>query len=665
MKKILLFLFLTGSLVLKAQPIVRVNAPVDVESTYSIEELVKEVLLGNNEECNEITILNVVVSPNITGADSSYGYFHQNGTNFPFEKGIVISTGKALDAGNNVTGGASTDMQRAGDPDLATALGVDVTTLHDAAYIEFDFIPVKPTVSFNYLMASQEYTGSFPCKYTDGFALLLKEAGDPNYTNIAVLPNTTTAVSVTNIHPAVPAYPCAAINEEYFAGTFMGNFLPLIPQEINLNGRTIPLEAVANVIPNKLYHFKFVVADWGDGILDTAVFLEAYSLGFPEVNLGEDISVCEGPVTLNAGTFPTGTTFLWNTGETTPTINVSTSGTYSVTVTSPSGCSANDDIKVTINSAAVNLGADISVCEGTPVTLNAGTFPTGTTFLWNTGETTQTIEVSTSGTYSVTVTSPEGCSANDEIQVTLNSTLTVNLGEDISVCEGSVTLNAGTFPSGTTFLWNTGETTPTINVSASGIYSVTVTSSEGCSATDEIQVTINSVPTVNLGEDISVCEGTPVTLNAGIFPTGTTFLWSIGETTPTINVSASGLYSVTVTSPAGCSATDEIQVTINSVTVNLGEDISVCEGTPVTLNAGNFPSGTTFLWNTGETTPTINVSVSGLYSVTVTSLEGCSKSDEIEVSFVKIPVIVEVKIIGTFAEIIALGDNPLEYSLDL
>ncbi|MDT8431288.1 MAG: DUF642 domain-containing protein, partial [Bacteroidales bacterium] len=348
----------------------------------------------------------------------------------------------------------------------------------------------------------------------------------------------------------------------------------------------------------------------------------------PVVDLGADVTACEGEtVTMDAGTH---SSYLWNTGEITQTIDVTQSGTYSVTVANAEGCEGSDEIAVTFAALpTVDLGEDVTACEGETVTLDAGTH---TSYLWSTGETTQTIDVTQSGTYSVTVTNAEGCEGTDEIAVTFAALPIVDLGEDVTACEGeTVTLDAGTH---TSYLWSTGETTQTIAVTQSGTYSVTVTNAEGCEGSDELAVTFAALPIVDLGDDITACEGETVTLDAG---THTSYLWSTGETSQTIDVNQSGTYSVTVTNAEGCEGTDEIAVTFAALPiVDLGEDVTACEGETVTLDAGTHSS---YLWSTGETTQTIDVTQSGTYSVTVTNAEGCEGTDEIAVTFAALPIV--------------------------
>jgi hypothetical protein len=348
----------------------------------------------------------------------------------------------------------------------------------------------------------------------------------------------------------------------------------------------------------------------------------------PVVNLGTDITQCGGTTVLNAQN--NGSTYLWSTNATTQTITVSTSGTYSVVVTGPGGCTGTDAINVTINTPpTVNLGSDITQCSGTAV-LDAQNG--GSTYLWSNAATTQTISVSASGTYSVVVTDANGCTGTDAINVTFNTPPIVTLGSDITQCGGTAVLDAQN--AGSTYLWSTNSTTQTITVSASGTYSVVVTDPAGCTGTDAINVTINTPPVVALGNDISQCGGT-VVLDAQ--NAGNTYLWSNSATTQTITVSASGTYSVVVTDANGCTGSDVINVSINSSpTVNLGNNINQCGGT-VLLDAQN--AGGTYLWSTSATTQTITVSTSGSYSVVVTDVNGCTGTGQVNININTPPVV--------------------------
>ncbi|WP_128151874.1 T9SS type B sorting domain-containing protein [Apibacter raozihei] len=379
----------------------------------------------------------------------------------------------------------------------------------------------------------------------------------------------------------------------------------------------------------------------------------------PLVNLGADRSICQGSsTTLDAGN--AGSTYLWSTGATTRSIEVTQAGTYSVVVTDANGCQGSGSVKVTVNALpVVNLGADRSICQGSSTTLDAGN--AGSTYLWITGATTRSIEVTQAGTYSVVVTDANGCQGSDEIKISINPLPVVNLGADRSICQGSsTTLDAGN--TGSSYLWSTGATTQSIEVTQAGTYSVVVTDVNGCQGSDEIKISINPLPVVNLGADRSICQGSSTTLDAG--NTGSSYLWSTGATTQSIEVTQAATYSVVVTDANGCQGSDEIKITVNPLpVVNLGADRSICQGSSTTLDAGN--TGSSYLWSTGATTQSIEVTQAGIYKVTVTNKNGCSSSSSIQINYYETPQIKEIKINGNDVEVYAIGKAPLEYSLDL
>ncbi|HEY1041091.1 MAG TPA: hypothetical protein VGF30_16885, partial [Bacteroidia bacterium] len=237
---------------------------------------------------------------------------------------------------------------------------------------------------------------------------------------------------------------------------------------------------------------------WTDNRLQTEtdiyaqrIYKEGYLCVPISVHLGTDIEQCAGPVlTLDAGNV--GAVYAWSTGESTQTISLSTSGSYNVLVTAPGGCYNRDTVNVVINDLpVVNLGADITQCGGN-VALDAGN--TGASYLWSNLVTTQTIQVSTGGTYIVEVTDGNACTNKDTIDVVIHNVPMVNLGADVTQCSGTVALDAQN--TGLTFLWSTGSANQTITVSATGTYSVMVTDGNGCFNSDTVSVIINTLPNV-------------------------------------------------------------------------------------------------------------------------------------------------------------------------
>ena len=350
----------------------------------------------------------------------------------------------------------------------------------------------------------------------------------------------------------------------------------------------------------------------------------------PEIGLtvGNDISICIGEnTTLTA----TGNgDFLWNTGETTPSITVQPNSTTTYTVASSLGaCTENASILVTVNEpSSVDLGSDQSICYGETVTLTA----TGTgNFLWNTGETAASITVNPSTTTTYTVTASNSCAtdATDDIIVNVNPEIGLTVGSDISICIGESTTLTAT--GNGDFLWNTGETTSSITVQPNSTTTYTVTSSLGaCTENESILVTVNEPPSVDLGADPSICYGEAVTLTAN---GAGDFLWSTGDTTAsiTVNPTITTTYSVIASNACTDAMTDEITVNVNpEIGLTVGSDISICIGESTTLTAtGNGD----FLWNTGETTSSITVQPNSTTTYTVTSsLGACTENESVLVT---------------------------------
>ncbi|MCD6069146.1 MAG: hypothetical protein K0S33_3972 [Bacteroidetes bacterium] len=341
----------------------------------------------------------------------------------------------------------------------------------------------------------------------------------------------------------------------------------------------------------------------------------------PVVALGTDTIRCGGSVTLDAAN--AGSTYEWNDMTTAQMLTVTASGTYSVVVTDANGCEGSDVIDVTINDIpVVSLGNDTALCSaGLPLTLDAGN--AGADFLWSTTATTQTISANAGGSYDVVVTGTNGCVGKDTLTVTVNASPVVALGTDTIRCGGSVTLDAGN--AGSTYEWNDMTTAQTLVATTSGTYSVMVTDGNGCEGSDAIDVTINTIPTVTLGNDTTVCVGA-LTLDAG--NAGADFLWNTTAATQTINVSTNGQYFVEVTNAQNCSATDTITVTFApAIDVNLGNDSAICASVNIVLDAQN--SGSAYVWNDNSNASVLTVMEPGIYFVEVTSAGGCVAQDTI------------------------------------
>jgi len=358
-----------------------------------------------------------------------------------------------------------------------------------------------------------------------------------------------------------------------------------------------------------------------DGILVTVNPL-------PVVNLGADQTVCPGTVVTFDATI-TGASYLWNGGSTSGTLTTQQPGTYSVQVTT-GGCSATDTVALALfNLQAVDLGPDRTICAGSSARL--GVQVPGATYLWNTGAATDSITVTTGGTYWVE-TVLNGCTVSDTIQVALVPLPPASLGPDQQICPGnSILLDAAA--SNATYLWNNGATSPSISVGP-GNWSVVVTVN-GCSASDAVSITAYAPPVVDLGPDTVLCPGETILLDGG--PAGT-YQWSTGATGATIVVSSPTNASVTVTDGHGCQASDQVNIGYAQPgAVNLGQDTGFCAGGQLLLDA-TTAGATAYLWNDGSTNAVLLTSVAGSYAVQVT-IGQCSVADTILVASWPLPVV--------------------------
>ncbi|PZX94859.1 hypothetical protein DOS84_04705 [Flavobacterium aquariorum] len=337
-----------------------VNAQViTVDDNQTAQQLIENVLVKST--CANVSNFNAT-GDTFTAGQNSYAYFNAGTSNFPLKEGVLLSTSSSKEAigpYQNQKGGGSPSWK--GDTDLDQTLGI---TSINATVLEFDFVPLTTSISFNYIFASNEYQLYFPCEFSDAFAFLIKEKGSTdNYKNIAVLPGTTTPVSSKNIHPTIndvvdalgTSHPgCPAVNESYFGGYNNAS------SPVNYSGQIVKMNAHTDVIIGKTYHIKLVIADDKYQYYDSAIFLEAGSFS-ADIDLGPDRTattnnpLCYGESFTIDTKLPATYTYEWYKdgsttpilGETKPTLTISDAGTYKVKVIlSPATCTAEDEIKI-------------------------------------------------------------------------------------------------------------------------------------------------------------------------------------------------------------------------------------------------------------------------------------------------------------------------------
>ena len=608
---------------------------VDIQ-TYTPQELVELVLLNSN--CVPNSNFTNVLGGNFNGTDESYGYFDASGSTFPFQNGVVLSTGRLQNVEGPNTSLSDDDATNwNGDNDLETIL--NETNTHNATVLEFEFSTIADQINFRYIFASEEYQENNPntCQYSDAFAFLIRHVNEQQFTNIAVIPNTQppTPVKVTTVHPDIPNG-CTAQNEQYF-GSWNGTNAP-----INFNGQTAVLTATYNVIPNETYHVKLVIADEQNYRYDSAVFLEggSFSLG---KDLGENrLFVTNNPLcdnetlTLDA-TMQGNNTYQWYrdsillTGETNPTYLVSTTGLYSAEITLQNNCVANGEITIEysqpINVSPVTLiecdedfdglttynlfTAEQEIINSDPSLYISNFFTSQNDAIQNNSPITDAILYENSIPQEIVFARVENqYSCFDVVEVTLDiSNNPINV-QPFNVCdEGDIDgftifdlndlrtqIEPNVPPTASIFFFETeqdafNETNP-IDSNYTNIIPYTQTiyvkvlDNNQCYALTSAELNVLFTPELLPDENVMYCLNSyPETINleAGILndsPQNYTYQWYLdnallAETTASININEVGIYTVTAIYFNGCSRSRNI--TVNPSNLATITNISVQE----------------------------------------------------------------------------------------
>jgi hypothetical protein len=361
-----------------------------------------------------------------------------------------------------------------------------------------------------------------------------------------------------------------------------------------------------------------------------------------KVNAGTDTTICPGYTITLTGKAEEGSTpyksFKWtpNTGLDDPNIlspklRILKSGTYNyvLSVTDALDCIGRDTVMITITDPPeIQITGDTLICYGTTTTLSIEPQINENTFLWSTGETTETISVSKEGRYSVEVTDKTGCTGLDTLEVKTYPKIFAKFKLDRSpeLCAGSK-LNISTEDKYSYYMWSTGNTEDNITVNLPGSYFVEVTDINGCKAiSDTVKVTLvdSLKPLVIISNNGIICPNGSLNLTTEY--NYTTYLWNTGETTKSITITQSGKYSVHVKDDGGCEGTSEIIDIIQGAEPKpiISGSTILCKGESTTITVTNDYKK--YKWNTGDTTKSISITNPGTYSVTVTDTNGCEGS---------------------------------------
>ena len=386
----------------------------------------------------------------------------------------------------------------------------------------------------------------------------------------------------------------------------------------------------------------------------------------PSISAGSNVAICNGSSTILTATG--GTTYIWtpSTGLSATTgsgvtANPSVTTSYSVTGSNASGCSNRSSVTVTVNALpSINAGSNVAICNGLSTTLTA---TGGTTYSWTpstglsaTTGASVTANPSATSVYTVTGTNASGCSNTSSVTVIVNALPSINAGSNVAICNGSST--ALTASGGTTYNWTpsaglsaTTGASVTANPSVTTTYTVTGTNASGCSNTSSVTVNVNTLPAISAGSGVAICIGSSATVTA---TGGVSYIWSpstgLSATTGTsvsANPSATTIYTITGTNASGCINIATVTVAVNSIpTIITGSGVTICNGTSAVLNASgagtySWTPATGLASSTGSSV-TASPAISTIYTVTGTSVSGCSSTSTVAVSVNASPSITSV-----------------------
>lgn len=588
--------------------------------------LVQNVLAGAGVTVSNITLNGVAA----TTVSNTVGSFDGTASNIGLSDGIIMGSGNVQvavgpnNSGSATLGGGGTPGI---DPDLQA---ITPNQIYDEAILEFDFIPVGDSIKFRYVFSSEEYDEYVCGSVNDAFGFFLSGPGIAGpYTNgaenIAIIPGTTTAVSINTVNLGVSgangnAANCAAIDPAWASYNVFYNGTNT-QQSVQYDGWTVVLEAKGAVQCGQLYHIKLAIGDAGDGIFDSGVFLEGGS--FSSVGVDVSVSTVTGDTTIVEGCTSDAIFYFTRPDTTTQlTIGIDVSG----------DAINGTDYTFIPDSISFSIGEDTVILQVSPFA-----------------------DALTEGvdTLIITVYALTACGDTiPEIATLLifdPTPVFADAGPDQNpICPGNtVTLNG----SGTggyqpyDYAWSTGNSSPSITVSPfiTTEYYLTVSDLCGMFGVDTVVVNVPVFTPfdISASDTNTLCPGDNAVLIAEVSGGGFspyTYLWTNGDTDTTTIVSpmVTTTYNFTVTDNCGLDST--ITVTVDVPVYNLvisAPDVQGCMEEPITLTssvtggAGAYVYGWTgtgtITTNQANGSASVQNALSGIYIVSV--VDQCGNTD--------------------------------------
>jgi len=377
----------------------------------------------------------------------------------------------------------------------------------------------------------------------------------------------------------------------------------------------------------------------------------------PVVDAGADVTMCEGEPTQLIATSPNAiAAWSWSPSiglsdpnVANPIASPTSTTTYTITLTDTLGCITSDDVTITFNPAPqVTITPDTAMCDGASVQLNVQG-PAGSQYYWDVNGAglncyfcpNPVATPTSTTTYAVTVEDISGCTKDTNVTVTVIPLPLVDAGVDVAVCNGASTTLAAT--GAANYTWQPGGMTTasiTITPTSTTTYTVTGTDNFGCQNTDDVVVTVTTLPVVDAGPDQSICDGAGATLTAAGAATYTWDPGTITGATITVTPTSTTTYTVAGVDANGCENTDDVTVMVNALpVVDAGVDQTICENSPTALTA---TGAVNYTWEPGTLSGSsiiITPTSTTTYTVTGIDANGCANTDSVSITVNPLPTV--------------------------
>lgn len=608
-----IFLVLIGLL-----PVRYSYAQLVTNTAMSPKALVEDVLVGGG-----VTVSGV----NFTGDPDAIGTFNGASTNLGLTSGIILTTGTVKNEvggiggaqrgpfGPNDIGSAGKANGQPGFGPLTTLAGVET---HNAAILEFDFIPLSDTVRFRYVFGSDEYPEFVGEGFNDVFAFFISGPGFVGMHNMAQIPGVGGPVSIDNINNG-PSNSGPCQNCAFYRNNGNGSNAPFNGSEfyIQYDGFTVVMEAVAKVQCGETYHLQIAIADAGDQAYDSGIFLEANSL--------ESYVPLEMSAKLDFNGFGDGVTMA--------------EGCESATITVTRKHTADELIIPIVALGTATEGVDY---ESLPTSV---VFAPGVSAVTFTFAVFADALIEGTETLIIELNHPDPCGEDNFVRVNLairdvDPLEVVVKDESVHCPEDEIKLQAivkGGLPK-YDFVWDNGDINDAITVNPAITTTYTVTVIDEClgvpvSVSATVFVPEYPALIINTTDDITVlCPNTPQVLASeasggdGVY----TYEWTVGEkvisAAPFVNVSpfVTTLYTVKITDGCGTFISKDIMITVTAsvLTLEMSPEQLICPGDSASIGvvASDGLGDYTYYWmHSGETLPniTVNPAVTTTYTVAV------------------------------------------------